>query len=145
MQVTGVDSSSVGLTKAQALAQQEGVTITTQVADLAEWDGFGITKWDAIVSIFAHLPPAVRKHVHQACVAALKPGGIMLLEAYTPAQLEHKTGGPQSIDMLYTQDMLMQDFSGLQVRFDSNSYCASSVQHRSRAPLECDDEDLIEY
>jgi hypothetical protein len=72
------------LTKAQALAEQQGVTITTQVADLAEWDGFGSNKWDAIVSIFAHLPPAVRKHVHQACVPALKPGGALLLEAYTP-------------------------------------------------------------
>ena len=107
--------SRVGLTKAQALAAKEGVTITTHVANLAEWDGFGAEKWDAIVSIFAHLPPAVRKRVHAASVGALRPGGTLLLEAYTPQQLQYKTGGPQAQDMLYTKEMLQEDFAGLQV------------------------------
>ena len=110
-----MDMSSVGLSKAQALAAKEGVSITTQVADLAEWDGFGTGTWDAIISVFAHLPPPIRKRVHAACVSALKPGGLLLLEAYTPAQLEYKTGGPQAVDMLYTREMLLEDFAGLQV------------------------------
>ncbi len=115
-QVTAVDISSVGLAKAQALAAEAGVSITTQVADLATWDGFGTDRWDAIVAIFAHLPPAIRRSVHEACVPALRPGGLVLLEAYTPAQLEYKTGGPQTLEMLYTKEMLQQDFSGLEVR-----------------------------
>lgn len=112
--VTGVDSSSVGLQKAKELAASRGVEIETQIVDLAVYD-IGESKWDAIVSIFCHLPPPLRKDVHKRVVRGLKPGGILLLEAYTPQQLKMKTGGPHSEALLMTLDQLRSDFDGLDI------------------------------
>lgn len=111
-QVVGVDQSSVGLHKAQRLAASRGVTITTQVADLA---AFPIIPgaWAGIVSIFCHLPPALRKPLHAACVAGLRPGGVFILEAYTPEQLAYKTGGPQDTALLMTLTALKDELAGL--------------------------------
>lgn len=109
--VTAVDASSVGLAKARARAGSEGLTLTTTHADLND---FAIEPgaWDVIVSIFCHLPPALRREVHRAALAGLKPGGVIVLEAYTPAQLAHGTGGPRDPAMLYTLDLLREDFEG---------------------------------
>lgn len=114
--VLGVDSSSVGLEKAKNLAEKEGVKIDVQVADLKDYD-IGIEKWDAVVSIFAHLPPALRKDVHQRVVKGLKKGGVLILEAYTPKQLEYKTGGPPVAEMMMCLDDLMEEFEGLEFEF----------------------------
>lgn len=93
-QVTAMDMSEVGLNKALNLAQDRGVQVTTQVADLADYD-FGEEQWDSIVSIWAHLPDAVRRHVHAQIVPALKPNGVFILEAYTEQQLTmDAVGGP---------------------------------------------------
>ena len=114
--VLGVDSSSVGLEKAKNLAEKEGVKIDVQIADLKDYD-IGIEKWDAVVSIFAHLPPALRKDVHQRVVKGLKKGGVLILEAYTPKQLEYKTGGPPVAEMMMCLDDLMEEFEGLEFEF----------------------------
>ena len=110
--VLAVDSSSVGLGKAQRLADDRGVTIESRVADLA---GFAIEPggWDGIVSIFCHLPSGIRRSVHRKVVAGLRPGGVFVLEAYTPAQLRLKTGGPPTADMSMTLDALRTELDGL--------------------------------
>jgi len=110
--VLGVDASAVGLGKAQRLATARGVTIETRVADLA---GFAITpnNWDAIISIFCHLPSGIRSSVHRRVVAGLRPGGMLVLEAYTPAQLKLKTGGPPTADMAMTLNVLKSELEGL--------------------------------
>lgn len=111
--VTAVDGSQVGLRKARQLAEQNQVTITTIHADLADFS-LGEAQWDGIVSIFGHLPSALRRSVYHQAVNALKPGGVMLLEAYSPAQLTNNTGGPKQADMLVGIDDLHQELSGLQ-------------------------------
>jgi len=93
-EVTAVDASEVGMEKARRLAPVRGVTITTVQADLADFE-IEPQQWDLIVSIFCHLPRDLRADVHRRCVEGLRPGGMLLLEAYTPAQLEYKTGGPR--------------------------------------------------
>ena len=112
--VTAVDASSVGLEKAQRLAAERGVTIATCCADLAEFD-IAVSAWDGIVSIFCHLPPALRETVHRACVAGLTPGGVLLLEGYTPRQLGRGTGGPQQLEMLMEPDDLRRELAGLEL------------------------------
>ncbi|MES1964670.1 class I SAM-dependent methyltransferase [Psychrobacter sp. AH5] len=93
-QVTAMDLSEVGLRKAEQLAKDRGVTITTEVADLAEYE-FGEDKWDAIVSIWAHVPKTIRQHIHAQIIPALKTNGVFILEAYTQQQLEMEAvGGP---------------------------------------------------
>jgi SAM-dependent methyltransferase len=112
--VTAVDSSSVGMKKAAELAKSRNVSITTVVADLAEFV-IEPDHWDGIVSIFCHLPPELRARVHRASVAGLRPGGVFVLEAYTPLQLELRTGGPQSLELLMTLDMLKEELRGLEL------------------------------
>ena len=113
LDVVGVDISPVGLAKAQRLAAARGVRIDTVVAGLADYlpqPG----RYGAVVSIFAHLPPAVRAALYPRVVAALKPGGLLLLEGYAQAQLERDTGGPRDIAMLLTTDAVRAEFAGLE-------------------------------
>lgn len=113
--VTAVDASAVGLGKARKLAETRGVTLETIVTDLADFDPSPRT-WDAVVSIFCHLPPDLRRRVHRRLIDCLRPGGVLLLEAYTPAQLDFRTGGPPVEELLYSAEMLRHDFDGLEFR-----------------------------
>ena len=70
--------------------------------------------WDSIVSIFCHLPEAIRKRLYPALVASLKPGGYLILEAYTPEQLAFKTGGPPTITLLASLNTLKKELKGLE-------------------------------
>ncbi len=110
--VLGVDTSTVGLSKAQRLAEERGVTIETRVADLTDFH-IEPDSWDAIISIFCHLPSGIRSSVHHKVVAGLRPGGVFVLEAYTPTQLKLKTGGPPTADMLMTLNLLRTELAGL--------------------------------
>lgn len=112
--VTAVDQSEAGLAKARQLAATRGVTIGTEAADLA---GFHIKpgSWSGIVAIFAHLPPELRRAVHRQVVAGLCPGGLYLLEAYTPAQLAFGTGGPKDPALLMTLAGLRDELTGLEL------------------------------
>ncbi len=110
--VTAVDSSIEGLRKAERLARERGVTIEYLQADLADFD-LGQDRWAGIVSIFAHLPPPLRRRVHAAVPHALQTGGVLLLEAYTPRQLEHGTGGPPVAELMMSEAILRDELSGL--------------------------------
>jgi hypothetical protein len=65
--------------------------------------------------IYAHFPAKIRRQIHQRCVKAVKPGGIVLLEAFNPLQLNNTSGGPKDGTMLYTIEMLQQDFSNTKI------------------------------
>ena len=109
LDVLSVDASEVGLRKARELAQSRGVSLHTELTDLTTW------KWpehefDIVVAIFIHFMPEFRVRMHQSMLQALKPGGMLIMEAFTPKQLEYKTGGPPVKEMLYTADMLREEF-----------------------------------
>ena len=108
--VQSIDSSAVGLARARDLAQRRGVAIDTVQADLASWQPEPASA-DAVVMIYLHLPPALRPAVHAKLVQALKPGGLLLLEAFHPKQLGYSSGGPKDEAMLYTLDMLRADLA----------------------------------
>jgi len=112
--VVALDQSAMGLRKALQLAEARGAAITTLQANL---DSYRIEpcSWDAIVSIWCHLPTALRAKVHAQVVDGLKPGGVFLLEAYRPEQLQFGTGGPKSVDMLPTLAQLREELSGLEI------------------------------
>lgn len=110
--VTSIDSSAVALDKAQALATDRNVALETIAADLFEYD-LGESCWEGIVSIFFHMPSAERRRVHGRIVRALRPGGVLILEAYTPKQLEFGTGGPPWEDYLPTAAKLQDELDGL--------------------------------
>lgn len=112
--VTAVDASGIGLAKAEALAAERGVRITAIQADLAD---FRIEpgRWQGIVSIWCHMPLQLRRAVHGQCVAGLAPDGVLVLEAYTPAQLAHGTGGPPVVELLVTLEQLRDELRGLRL------------------------------
>lgn len=116
-QITAVDQSEVGVAKAQRLCQHLSTQMSTVAADLNEYD-MGENKWDGIVAISAIVPPAIREKMHKAAVKALKPGGVLILEAYT---LRHTQlpgiGGPpaEQKQMFMSLEQLKQEFAGLQI------------------------------
>lgn len=109
LDVLGVDGSEVGLAKARQLAASRGLAIRTEVADLVTYEppenSFG-----SVISISAHLPTQIRKRLHRLVERALRPGGIMLLEAYSKAQITRDTGGPKDVDMLMAREDLEREF-----------------------------------
>lgn len=112
--VTSVDLSATGLAKARALAAKRGVPLTTVVADLND---FVIAEraWAAIVAIFMHLPPALRAKVLARAAAGLQPGGVFILECYSPAQMSFNTGGPRDPALLPTLAELRSELAGLDI------------------------------
>lgn len=113
-EVTALDASSVGLDKAVRLASSRGLSISTIHTDLADYR-FEPEAWDVIVSIFCHMPHALRRRVHAGVVEALRPGGVFVLEAYRPEQLAYGTGGPPSAELMPTLEMLREEFDGLEM------------------------------
>jgi SAM-dependent methyltransferase len=111
LEVLSVDGSDVGLRKTRELAGERGVPIRTELVELTAWD-WPRGEFDVVVAIFIHFPPAQRARMHRAMLEALKPGGVLILEAFTPEQLNYKSGGPPVLEMLCTADMLRQDLSG---------------------------------
>jgi len=120
--VTAMDLSDVGLNKALKLAMDKDVTITTQVADLADYS-FGLEEWDGIVSIWAHTPTDVRQYIHAQIEPALKPNGVFILEAYTEQQLTMDAiGGPpasqkerfNSLENLQTELTELEEIIGVE-------------------------------
>ena len=113
--VTAVDASLVGLNKARKLAEENGVVVEFIHADLADYD-LGENRWDGIVSIFCPLPSSLRKQLYKKVEAGLKRNGVFLLEAYTPEQLKHGTGGGNSVDLMQSKESLSLELAGLKFR-----------------------------
>ncbi len=111
---TSLDQSVKGLDKARALAQRRGVSLTTLQADLAHFE-WPHAACDVIASIYVHLPAALRLRTHAGAAQALKPGGLLILEAFTPEQLQCHSGGPRDPALLYTAELLRGDFPGLDI------------------------------
>ena len=104
-----VDLSLVGVERARKSAQAAGVAMIIEQADLATWN-WPVNHFDGVFAIFLHLPPPDRAKVHASMLRAAKPGGLIILEAFSPAQLRHTSGGPKQVDLLYTAEILRQDF-----------------------------------
>lgn len=111
---TSVDWSGVGLTKARALAQRRGVMLDTVTADLSRWD-WPAASFDVIAWIFVHLPPEDRAIACEGALRALAPGGLLLLECFTPAQEGRRSGGPKDPSLLWSRALVERHFAGLEV------------------------------
>jgi 2-polyprenyl-3-methyl-5-hydroxy-6-metoxy-1,4-benzoquinol methylase len=110
LNVHTVDLSPVGVERARKAAHSAGVQMKIEQADLTTWN-WPVGQFDAVAAIYLHLPPDVRTEVHASMLRALKPGGIVILEAFNPAQLKHSSGGPKQAELLYTAEMLRRDFA----------------------------------
>ena len=137
MQVDAFDISPVGVAKASKLAQQANVQVNYHVcgADKFEWQ---VGTYDAVVAIFIQFAdPDARARLFTRMKSALKPGGLILLQGYTPKQLEYKTGGPPNLDHLYTEALLRDAFSDMTI-VELQAYesvLTEGTQHSGRSAL----------
>ena len=109
LDVLGVDASEVGLAKAEKLATSRGLTIRTEVADLASYEP-PENHYGSVISISAHLSSDSRNRLYPLIERSLKSGGVILLESYAKSQLSRNTGGPKDPDLLMDLSDLEQQF-----------------------------------
>lgn len=137
LDVVSIDASSVGLAKADALAARRGVSLTTQLVDIADY-AWPEAQFDLIAGIFFQFaPPVLRDQIFAGMVHSLCPGGLLLLEGYTPRQLDYGTGGPQQLDKFYTAELLREKFAALDI-IDLSEYDAEleeGTRHRGTSAL----------
>lgn len=114
LSVLAVDQSAVGMQKAERLARERGLKLRTEAADLNDFDA-APNSFDVVSSIFVHLPQELRAKVHQRVVHWLKPGGLFLLDAYGPEQLERDTGGPKNLALLASLPTIVEELRGLEI------------------------------
>ena len=103
----------MGLGKAEELAQRRSVNIHTLCCDLAAFHpepaSLGL-----IAAIWMHLEPELRGTVLLRAVEALRPGGHLLIEAYSPKQLGFSSGGPTQRELLIEAAQLQHELAALE-------------------------------
>jgi len=110
LKVSAFDISPVGVEKARKLAAMQHVTVGYEISDVANWR-WPEAAFDVVAAIFVQFAdPELRSFMFSAMLKSLKPGGLLLLQGYTPKQLEYKTGGPPQVEHLYTEALLRQAF-----------------------------------
>lgn len=137
LQVDAFDIAEVGVAKARKLAAQAGVQVHYDVADCESW-AWPAEHYDVVAAIFIQFAdPEMRTRMFANIVKTLKPGGLLILQGYSPKQIEYKTGGPPQVENLYTEDLLRASFSGL-TTIELRMYeedLAEGPQHHGRSAL----------
>jgi len=106
-----IDFSPNGQAKAAALAKKRGVHLRTELCDVHAWT-WPEAEFDVVAEIFTQFSTPAERAVKWAGMSqTLKKGGLLLIEGYTPKQLQYATGGPKQIEHLYTREMLEKAFS----------------------------------
>ncbi len=114
LKVLSVEGSRVALEKAKKLAERRHVQIDFEQADLEHWE-WGEARFDVVAAIFIQFAgPALRAQLFANIKRCLKPGGLLLLQGYTPRQLEFKTGGPPVAENMYTEVLLRESFGEME-------------------------------
>lgn len=109
LEIWGVDYSREGLKKARIAADRRQQNIKLICADLQSWS-WPESYFDGVIAIFVHFPPDLRVKIHQSMLRSLKNGGILIMQAFHSDQIRYGTGGPKSVEMLYTANLLRSDF-----------------------------------
>lgn len=110
LHVHALDGSAVALEKARAWAQQRGADVRFEHADLLAWN-WPQAAYDLVAAIFIQFAgPEGRMLMFEGIRRSLKPGGLLILQGYTPRQIEYKTGGPPAAENMYTETLLKEAF-----------------------------------
>lgn len=106
--VTTLDLSDAGIAKAQRLAQERGVKIDARQGDLRKWD-WPIDRFDVVAALFVHFDEPGRREIHRKMLAALKPGGLLIIEGFHPDRFGPED--PGSPERHFTAQRLREDFA----------------------------------
>ncbi len=117
--VSAFDLSEFGKTKAEKLAKKNQVSIDYTVGDIQTL-AYNANSFDALVMIYAHFPASIKSSCHQQLITYLKPGGIIIFEAFSKNHINYNTanpkvGGPKDIDQLYSIEEIKKDFQGFEI------------------------------
>jgi SAM-dependent methyltransferase len=113
LDIVSLDFSETAQAKAAALAKERGVKISFVHGDVHSF-AYPDAAFDVVVEIFTQFSsPADRAKKWAGMRKSLKPGGLLIIQGYTPKQLQYGTGGPKEIENLYTRAMLEQAFHDL--------------------------------
>ena len=135
--VDAFDISAIGVAKARKLAADRGVTVNLAVAD-GDALAWPEAAYDGVAAIFVQFAdPAQRGRLFANIKRCLKPGGLLLLQGYTPKQLEYKTGGPPHVAHLYTPAMLREAFAEFEITElrEYEDELAEGAAHSGRSAL----------
>ena len=137
MLVDAFDISEVGVAKARKLAAATGVSVELSVSDCDSWP-WPAESYDGVVAIFVQFAdPSMRERLFANIIRSLKVGGILVLQGYSPKQLEYKTGGPSLLSHLYTEEMLRTAFASTEI-LEFRAYDADlteGTRHRGQSAL----------
>lgn len=136
-EVTGFDISPLALQKARRLAENNSVDIRFEQADIRTWEWVP-TAYDAVVCIFIQFAaPADRARLFEGFRTSLQPGGLVVMQGYTPEQVELGTGGPPDRAHMYTRPMLEAAFAGFDVIHarEYEAVLAEGTKHVGRSAL----------
>jgi len=124
LDVHSIDFSSNAHIKARALAKKKGVELQFEIWDINDFP-FPENTYDVVVEVFTQFStPDERARKWAGMLRTLKPGGLLLIEGYTPKQLQYGTGGPKEVDRLYTREMLERAFAQGLSRYEIKEYDA---------------------
>ena len=115
LNVDAFDIASVGVAKARKLAAAQGVSVNFSISDC---DSFGWPNdhYDGVAAIFVQFAdPEMQARLFANIKRCLKPGGVLVLQGYTPPQLEFGTGGPKELSHLYTDTLLRKVFGDFDI------------------------------
>lgn len=113
--VESFDLSPAANEKSKRLAAKNNVNIESCISDCDSWR-WAENSYDVVVAIFIQFAdPDMRARLFKNMVSALKPGGFLIIQGYTPKQLEYKTGGPGQVENLYTKPMILELLTGLKI------------------------------
>lgn len=135
--VDAFDISEVGVRKARDFARITGVKVNFAVADIAQLQ-WPPSLYDGVAAIFFQFAdPELRARIFRGIQRCLKPGGILVLQGYTPRQLEYRTGGPPIASHMYTPELLRESFAGMEI-LELREYEAELAEgngHKGRSAL----------
>ncbi len=137
LDVVTVEYSPAAVEKARQLAKARGVQIDARVADVLNWD-WPVAQFDVVAAIFIQfVGPAQRGPLLQHIKEALKPGGLLILQGYTPKQLEYKTGGPPDAENMYTAALLRETFADMKILHlaEHEAFIAEGSKHYGQSAL----------
>lgn len=135
--VDAFDIAEVGVAKARRLAAEQGVSVNFTVADCDSY-AWPQAAFDGVAAIFVQFAdPDLRARLFAHIVQSLKPGGTLVLQGYTPRQLEYRTGGPPLVSHLYTEPMLRAAFDELDIQTlrEYDADVAEGRGHNGRSAL----------
>ena len=115
-EVDAVDFSSSAKAKAIKLAEENKVTINYEVSDLNDYT-FKENYYDLVVMIFVHLPLDLRRKVFNKSIQSLNQNGKIIIEAFGKDQINNASGGPRSLDLLYSEKDILDLVNDLNTIF----------------------------